>query len=48
MIPTVLVDTFALAYPARRYRSSLVSMAVHSVQSVIIVLLTLGLILGLG
>lgn len=48
MMPTVLVDTFALAYPARRYRSVLVSIAVHSMQSVIIVLMTLGLVLGLG
>jgi uncharacterized protein len=48
MIPTVLVDTFALAYPARRYRSSLVSIAVHSVQSVVLLMLALGLVLGLG
>jgi membrane protease YdiL (CAAX protease family) len=48
MIPSVLMDTFVLAYPARRYRSSLVSIAVHSSQSVVILLLTLGLVLGLG
>jgi hypothetical protein len=42
------MDTFVLAYPARRYRSSLVSIAVHSTQSVVILLLTLGLVLGLG
>jgi len=48
MIPSVLMDTFVLAYPARRYRSSLVSTAVHSTQSVVILLLTLGLVLGLG
>jgi membrane protease YdiL (CAAX protease family) len=48
MIPSVLMDTFVLAYPARRYRSSLVSIAVHSSQSVVILLLSLGLVLGLG
>jgi uncharacterized protein len=48
MIPSVLLDTFALAYPARRYRSSLVSIAVHSTQTVVLLLLTLGLVLGLG
>ena len=48
MIPTVLIDMFALAYPARRYRSTLVSIAIHSSQSVMIVLLTLGVVLGLG
>jgi uncharacterized protein len=48
MIPSVLLDTLALAYPARRYRSTLVSIVVHSSQSVVILLLTLGLVLGLG
>ena len=36
-IPTVLVDTFALSYPSRRYRSALIGIAVHSVQSVVII-----------
>ncbi len=48
MIPSVLVDMFVLAYPARRYRSALLSMAVHSSQTVVILLLTLGVVLGLG
>jgi len=48
MIPSVLMDTFVLAYPARRYRSSLLSIVVHSTQSVVILLLALGLVLGLG
>jgi membrane protease YdiL (CAAX protease family) len=48
MIPSVLMDTFVLAYPARRYRSTLLSIAVHSSQSVVILLLALGLVLGLG
>jgi uncharacterized protein len=48
MIPSVLMDAFVLAYPARRYRSSLLSIVVHSTQSVVILLLALGLVLGLG
>ena len=48
MIPSVLVDMFVLAYPARRYRSALLSIAVHSSQTVVILLLTLGVVLGLG
>jgi uncharacterized protein len=36
MIPSVLLDMFALAYPARRYRSALVSIAIHSAQTVVI------------
>jgi membrane protease YdiL (CAAX protease family) len=48
MIPSVLVDMFVLAYPARRYRSALLSIAVHSSQTVVILLLTAGVVLGLG
>jgi membrane protease YdiL (CAAX protease family) len=48
MIPSVLMDSFVLAYPARRYRSALLSIAVHSSQTVVILLLTLGVVLGLG
>jgi membrane protease YdiL (CAAX protease family) len=44
-IPTVLVDTFALAYPSRRYRSALIGIAVHSAQTVVV--LALGLSLAL-
>jgi membrane protease YdiL (CAAX protease family) len=33
-IPGALVDTFALAYPARRYRSAVLSILVHSSQTV--------------
>jgi membrane protease YdiL (CAAX protease family) len=44
-IPTVLVDTFALAYPSRRYRSALIGIAVHSAQTIVV--LSLGLSLAL-
>jgi membrane protease YdiL (CAAX protease family) len=40
---TLLVDTFAIAYPARRYQSAWIGIAVHSSQSVFfgVILLTL-------
>ncbi|MEN3268134.1 CPBP family intramembrane glutamic endopeptidase [Pseudonocardia sp.] len=44
-IPTVLIDTFALAYPSRRYRSALIGIAVHSAQSVLVLSLALSLAL---
>ncbi|MGZ8719580.1 MAG: CPBP family intramembrane glutamic endopeptidase [Aeromicrobium sp.] len=44
-IPTALVDTFALAYPSRRYRSAWIGIAVHSTQSILIIALTLALVL---
>jgi len=34
MPATLLVDTFALAYPSRRYRSALLGIIVHSSQSI--------------
>jgi len=46
MMPSVLIDMFVLAYPARRYRSALLSIAVHSSQTIAIVLLTLGAVVG--
>jgi uncharacterized protein len=42
---TLLVDTFALAYSSRRYRSALIGIAVHSAQSVFFTILVLGLVL---
>ena len=42
---TLLVDTFAEALPARRYRSSLISIAVHSGQSVFFFVIALALVL---
>jgi membrane protease YdiL (CAAX protease family) len=44
-IPATLVDTFAVSYPSRRYRSAVIGMVVHSVQSILIVGLTLSLVL---
>jgi uncharacterized protein len=44
-IPTALVDTFALSYPSRRYRSALIGIIVHSSQSVFLLALTLALVL---
>ena len=33
-MPATLLDTFALSYPSRRYRSALIGIIVHSFQSV--------------
>jgi len=33
---TVLVDTFVIAYPTKRYRSAWIGIAVHSAQSVVL------------
>ena len=35
LIPSSLVDIFALSYPSRRYRSALIGIIVHSSQSVV-------------
>ena len=40
-----LLDTFALSYPSRRYRSALIGIAVHSSQQVMVLTLTLTLVL---
>jgi membrane protease YdiL (CAAX protease family) len=45
-MPRVLLDTFWLAYPSRRFRSALVGMAVHSAQTVVLGGLLLALVLG--
>src|SRR5829696_8121568 len=45
VIPTALVDTFALSYPSRRYRSALIGIIVHSSQSVVVLILLLLLVL---
>src|SRR5215218_3491101 len=37
VIPSSLVDIFALSYPSRRYRSALIGIIVHSSQSVFFV-----------
>jgi len=41
---TLLVDTFAVAYPAKRYRSAWIGIAVHSAQSVFLGVLILTLV----
>ena len=46
VIPGALVDTLAISYPARRYRSALIGIAVHSAQSVVLLALVLALVLG--
>ena len=44
-IPANLLDTFFVSYPARRYRSALLGIAVHSVQTLVFSLMILGLVL---
>jgi membrane protease YdiL (CAAX protease family) len=45
-IPATFADAFIVAYPAKRFRSALFSIAVHSVQSVFFFALTLKLVLS--
>ncbi len=45
-IPQNLLDTFILSYPTRRYRSALIGIAVHSVQTVVFTALLLALVLS--
>ena len=44
-IPASLVDIFALAYPSRRFQSAWMGIIVHSVQSIIIIIIVLNLVL---
>ena len=44
-IPTALVDIFALAYPSRRFQSAWMGIIVHSAQSVVLIIIVLGLVL---
>jgi membrane protease YdiL (CAAX protease family) len=44
-IPANLLDTFILSYPARRYRSALIAIIVHSAQTVVFTGLILALVL---
>jgi membrane protease YdiL (CAAX protease family) len=44
VIPFGVLDALAYAYPAKRYRSALMGMAVHSFQSVLIIALTVSLV----
>jgi membrane protease YdiL (CAAX protease family) len=43
---TLLVDTFAEALPSRRYRSSLIGIAVHSSQTLFFTAVAVALVLG--
>ena len=46
MIPeTLLIDTFAMAYPPRRYRSALIGIIVHTIPSAVVLALPLYLVL---
>jgi membrane protease YdiL (CAAX protease family) len=45
VIPTALVDIFALAYPSRRFQSAWMGIVVHSAQSVVIIVVVLTLVL---
>ena len=45
VIPSALVDIFALAYPSRRFQSAWMGIIVHSTQSVVIIIGTLTLVL---
>ena len=44
VIPTALVDIFALAYPSRRFQSAWMGIIVHSTQSVFILILLFTLV----
>jgi uncharacterized protein len=44
-IPASLVDIFALAYPSRRFQSAWMGIIVHSVQSVVVIIVVLTLVL---
>ena len=45
-IPAVLLDSLFLSYPARRYRSALISILAHSAQSVVILALATALVVA--
>jgi membrane protease YdiL (CAAX protease family) len=44
-LPGILLNVFLYSWPAKRYRSALVSIAVHSLQSVVLVVLVLPVVL---
>ena len=43
--PPAFVDIFALAYPSRRFQSAWMGIIVHSAQSVVLIIVVLGLVL---
>jgi membrane protease YdiL (CAAX protease family) len=44
-IPTNLLDTFIISYPAKRYRSAWIGIVVHSVQSAVLAVVVLTLVI---
>ena len=46
LIPGTLLDTFIVAHPSRRHRSALIGIAVHSIQTVLVLALGLHLVIG--
>jgi uncharacterized protein len=44
VIPTALVDIFALAYPSRRFQSAWMGIIVHSAQTVVVIIVVLALV----
>lgn len=45
-MPAVLVDSIFIAYPARRYRSSLIAILAHSAQSVVVLALATAIVVS--
>jgi membrane protease YdiL (CAAX protease family) len=45
VIPTTLIDIFALAYPSRKFESAWMGIIVHSTQSVVVIGVILALVL---
>lgn len=41
MPATLVIDTFALAYPSKRYQSAWIGIVVHSVQSLVVAIVVL-------
>ena len=48
MIPSIIVTTLALSWPARRFRSSWMAVVVHGVEGLPLLAIVLAVILGLG
>jgi hypothetical protein len=48
VIPTVLVDIFALAYASGRFRSAWMGTIIHSAQSVVVIAVVLAAVLSWG
>ena len=46
VIPSTLIDIFALSYPSRRFQSAWMGIVVHSVQSVLVLGIVLALVVG--